>query len=206
MESAPTTGELLLDCSLLSDIGWARLRALRSDDVQPLAELANDHRIWRNLTHQFPHPYTTQAAEEFLADQRENTGPIEIFAFEVGETQDTARFAGVIGMSRITEPADHENLNVISFGYWLGSTFWGRGLATAGTRAYLSYLITTFQPRRIEAKVFGWNPASARVLEKCGLRLEGRLRSHVVKGADVTDELVYGFVVGEDMLTDTPAA
>jgi hypothetical protein len=45
-----------------------------------------------------------------------------------------------------------------------------------------------------QATVFGWNPASGRVLEKCGFRLEGRLSSGIIKGGDFTDELIYGLV------------
>jgi len=41
--------------------------------------------------------------------------------------------------------------------------------------------------------VFGWNPASARVLEKAGYVLEGRLRQAVTKDGQVTDLLVYGW-------------
>ena len=49
--------------------------------------------------------------------------------------------------------------------------------------------------RRLRATVFGWNPASGRALEKCGFRLEGRLSSGIIKGGDVTDELIYGLAV-----------
>jgi RimJ/RimL family protein N-acetyltransferase len=45
---------------------------------------------------------------------------------------------------------------------------------------------------RLEADVFAWNPASARVLEKAGYQLEGRLRKAVCKDGQVIDRLVYG--------------
>ena len=42
--------------------------------------------------------------------------------------------------------------------------------------------------------MFSWNPASARVLEKAGYTLEGRLRQAVVKHGRVGDRLIYGLV------------
>ena len=48
---------------------------------------------------------------------------------------------------------------------------------------------------RTQAIVYGWNAASGRVLEKAGYTLEGRLRNAVVKGNEVTDQLIYGKIV-----------
>jgi [ribosomal protein S5]-alanine N-acetyltransferase len=42
--------------------------------------------------------------------------------------------------------------------------------------------------------VFAWNPASARVLEKCGYTLEGRARLAVIKDGQLVDHLLYGLV------------
>ena len=44
---------------------------------------------------------------------------------------------------------------------------------------------------RLEAAVFGWNLASARVLEKAGYSLEGRLRRSVIKDGRIADSLLY---------------
>jgi RimJ/RimL family protein N-acetyltransferase len=47
---------------------------------------------------------------------------------------------------------------------------------------------------RLFAHVFEWNPASARVLEKAGYSLEGRMRRSVVKNSQIIDQLVYAIV------------
>ena len=49
-------------------------------------------------------------------------------------------------------------------GYWIGRTFWGRGVATSALRAFLE-LETT---RPLIAHVAVHNLGSRRVLEKCG--------------------------------------
>ena len=79
-------------------------------------------------------------------------------------------------------------------GYWLGQPFWGRGIATEALRAVTDYAFTTLDICRLEAGVFDWNPASARVLEKAGYVLEGRSRLAVTKAGRTGDRLLYALV------------
>jgi RimJ/RimL family protein N-acetyltransferase len=77
-------------------------------------------------------------------------------------------------------------------GYWLGEPFWGKGIATLAVRALTSYAFSRLDLLRIYASVFAWNPASARVLEKAGYHIEGKMRDAVYKNGKVTDQLLYG--------------
>jgi RimJ/RimL family protein N-acetyltransferase len=54
-------------------------------------------------------------------------------------------------------------------GYWIGSEFWGRGIATQAVQAF--HLLDTTRP--IHARVAVHNAASLRVLEKCGFQRVG---------------------------------
>jgi len=62
-------------------------------------------------------------------------------------------------------------------GYWIGWSFWGRGVATAALRAFLE-LETT---RPLTAYVAAHNLGSRRVLEKCGFVV---VREQHVDGVD----------------------
>ena len=62
-------------------------------------------------------------------------------------------------------------------GYWLAKPLWGRGIMTAVVRRVCRHAFEEFGLVKITAHVFSHNPASARVLEKCGFREEGFLRS-----------------------------
>jgi ribosomal-protein-alanine N-acetyltransferase len=47
---------------------------------------------------------------------------------------------------------------------------------------------------RLEASVFAWNPASMRVLEKCGFEREGISQASVFKDGQLIDRVVYAYV------------
>ena len=70
-------------------------------------------------------------------------------------------------------------------GYWIGRTFWGRGVATAALRAFLEVETT----RPLIAHVAAHNVGSRRVLEKCGFDV---VREQNVDGVD---ELVTSLLV-----------
>ena len=76
-------------------------------------------------------------------------------------------------------------------GYWLAEPFWGQGIATRAVRALSDWAFASFDLVRIFAAVFETNPASARVLEKAGFALEGRLRQSITKNGRTFDELLY---------------
>lgn len=56
-----------------------------------------------------------------------------------------------------------------SIGYWIGRLFWGRGIASAA----LSMLLDLETRRPLHARVAKDNPASIRVLQKCGFEITG---------------------------------
>ena len=76
-------------------------------------------------------------------------------------------------------------------GFAFAPRYWGRGYATEATRLLLAFGFGHLGLHRVSADCHPDNPACARVLEKAGMRLEGRLRDHdFVRGA-WCDSLVY---------------
>ena len=66
-------------------------------------------------------------------------------------------------------------------GYWLGAPFWGRGYATEAVRALIDHAFGDRGHDVLAAGARVSNPASRRVLEKCGFQWTGvglyRIRS-----------------------------
>lgn len=157
------------------------IRAWRAVDAKPLILLADNRKVWINLTDRFPHPYTLGDARRWLKDASMEAPPRN-HALEC----DGALCGGIS-----IQMGDDLRVGTAEIGYWLGEPFWGRGLATAAVAAFTAHAFATLGLRRVFARVLDWNPASARVLEKCGYVLEGRLRQSAVKDGQVVDELLY---------------
>ncbi len=167
------------------------LRPLAATDIERLAEVANDRRIARNLTPAFPHPYTRDDAVAFVESEPDRLAIVPVEPIDsLGPGM-----VGVVGGSDLggDQPSEHEGVH--SFGYWLHPDAWGRGFATEAAAAYLDHIVQSRQPRRCEAAIYGWNPASGRVLEKLGFTLEGRCPARIIRFGEVTDELIYGKVL-----------
>jgi len=160
------------------------IRSFVAGDAEAIVQHANNRRISINLRDRFPYPYTRADAEAFLnlawAQQPESDFAI-------------ASPSGVIGGIGFHRQTDVYRLSA-EIGYWVGEPFWGRGIATRAVRAFGDWVFATTPLVRLYAHVFDWNPASARVLEKAGFTLEGRMRRSVIKDGKIIDQLVYGRV------------
>jgi RimJ/RimL family protein N-acetyltransferase len=169
------------------DCGCCVVRSWRCGDEDSLARHADDPGVWLNLRDRFPHPYTRADAEHWVRFASGQT-PETAFAIDLG-----GQAVGGIGVEL---HGDIERCSA-EVGYWLGRAFWGRGLATAAVRGLTAHALGTYSLTRVYALPFADNPASLRVLEKAGFRLEGRLRRSAVKDGVVRDQLLYA-VTDED--------
>jgi RimJ/RimL family protein N-acetyltransferase len=152
------------------------LRPYRTADAHCLAQAADDVRVSRWMTAGFAHPYTLADAERWIERARQHQPP-RYFAIEID-----GAVAGGAGL----EPQLDAHAGVVVLGYWLGTAYWGRGVMTAVVRTLVEHAFARGF-RRIEA--------GARVLEKCGFTLEGRLRaSYVDRYGNPCDELVFARV------------
>jgi [ribosomal protein S5]-alanine N-acetyltransferase len=167
---------------MMSGVEKIKLRAWRRSDIPSLVRYANNRKIWLNLRNVFPHPYTQAHGESWLAICESNRGPTTSFAIEFENEA-----VGGISLRLL----DDVNCKTGVIGYWLGEPFWGRGIATSALKQITEYAFRNFPLERIEATVFEWNPASARVLEKAGYVLEGRLKRNIFKDGRVADALLY---------------
>lgn len=70
--------------------------------------------------------------------------------------------------------------------YWIGRSFWGRGIATAA----LTEFLTVDRSRPLHARVASDNAASRRVLEKCGFLVIGADRGFAEARSAEIEELV----------------
>lgn len=71
-------------------------------------------------------------------------------------------------------------------GYWLGKPHWNRGYCTEALEAMIDYCFNVKGFVTLWSDFFIDNPASGRVMEKCGFKDTGRLNycSHLYHGED----------------------
>src|SRR5712692_1422046 len=136
------------------------LRAPRLEDAEAIATLVNDRRIAEN-TLRIPHPYRLADAEAFIASANATDGET-VFLI-------TGRDGAVLGCSGIAK-LDGETPEI---GYWLGVAFWGNGYATEAARALIDHAFVDLGHDTLVAGARVSNPASRRVLEKCGFQWTG---------------------------------
>lgn len=94
----------------------------------------------------------------------------------------TGQVIGSIGFMWASE----ENRSA-EVGYSFSRAFWNRGLATEALSAVLNSAFTALNLNRIEAQRDIRNPASGRVMEKCGMRQEGVLRGRLLNKGEFID-------------------
>jgi [ribosomal protein S5]-alanine N-acetyltransferase len=146
-----------------------------------LLEHADNINVAKHLRDRFPHPYTKQAAQEFLkhATAVPDQGNL---AIDVG--------GSAVGAIGYVPGHDVERFSA-EIGYWLGERFWGRGVGTEVVELLTRHAFEDLNFLRLFALPFADNAGSIRVLEKAGFAREGLLRSSCVKYGLPRDQLIY---------------
>jgi RimJ/RimL family protein N-acetyltransferase len=159
------------------------LRAARFEDAKQVAALVNDRRIAEN-TARIPHPYTVSDATEWIkaAISQSATSYVITIAGEV------IGACGLEGPSRCASLAPirpsparggglgrgaGESREGAELGYWIGVPFWGCGYASEAARGLIDHAFGDLGYEVLTASARVSNPASRRVLEKCGFQWTG---------------------------------
>jgi RimJ/RimL family protein N-acetyltransferase len=158
-----------------------KLRPWREEDLGQLVLCANDEQVARYMTDQFPHPYSEDNGKRFIQFANSHEPPL-ILAIEV-----EGKPVGSIG---IHPQADIMRCNA-ELGYWIARSHWGKGIATAAVPMMVDYAFHHLPVKRIFARPFGNNPASRKVLEKCGFKLEAHFEQTIIKNGEFLDELHF---------------
>lgn len=135
------------------------LRAARLEDAKAVAALANDRRIAEN-TARIPYPYKLADAEQFIAGANKKGEAAYLI---------TLRDGTIIGACGLMFHYD----DTPEIGYWLGVPYWNKGYATEALHALIDYAFTDLTHDAVQAGARVTNPASRRVLEKCGFQWTG---------------------------------
>lgn len=94
----------------------------------------------------------------------------------------------------------NQKVNMVTIGYFLAESRWGRGTATEAVRILVDYLFMEVNVNRIQAEVMPSNESSKKVLLKNGFIKEGTLRQAALwSGKGIVDLELYS-ILKEDFV------
>ncbi len=150
------------------------MRAPRESDIPALVQIADNLHVAQMLA-RMPHPYGEAEALAFIAMSGQRQPGASYALTLAGTGPEKGAFIGCAG------------LNVkdrgLELGYWIGEPYWKRGYATEAAHALvdLAFRSTGIQVLHVSVRVI--NPASRRVIHKCGFQYAGQgMMNSIVAG------------------------
>ena len=100
------------------------------------------------------------------------------------ELKETGEAIGCMGYYDAHESNIEIGLEDAELGYWIAKPYWNLGLCTEALRAMIDWCFNKKGFRTLWSDFFVDNPASGRVMEKCGFRDTGEtnMLSHLFRG------------------------
>ncbi|KGM94086.1 GNAT family N-acetyltransferase [Clostridium botulinum] len=109
------------------------------------------------------------------------------------QLKDNNKVIGSISLFNV----DNHNENC-ELGYCISRLFWNKGIVTEATSAVVGFAFENVGFKRITACHDINNPASGRVMEKCGLKYEGTLRKIIKNNKGELKDHKYYSILMED--------
>ena len=138
------------------------LRPPHDDDLPELVELANNRRHRRDAGADAA-SLRRGRGQGVPDDDAAEAATDTVYAISLA---DSGAFIGCAGLN----PAELG----LELGYWVGAPYWGRGYATEAAHALvdLAFRATNVEALHVSCRVI--NPASRRVIHKCGFQYAGQ--------------------------------
>ncbi len=166
-----------------------QLRRLRADDAEAVFAYASDPEVAR---------WTTWDPHESLDDSKAFISSV-IEAYKNNKPspwgvvlKDTGLLIGTCGFC-----AYHPKHQRAEDGYALSREYWGCGYATEALKAVIDFEFREMELNKIEGYCRINNTASARVMEKVNMHLEGILRQHIYVKGVFHDMKMYSLIKSE---------
>lgn len=164
-----TPGSTLAEsCTPVLETERLVLRAPRIEDMAWIAELADNRKV-AEMTANIPHPYGMADAAAFVANLPAGRDAVTFAIFLKTDGSNPIGPpipVGMCGFVRRSEAAPE-------IGYWIGEPYWDKGIATEAVRALIDYAFGDLGLEALVAAARVVNPASRRVVEKCGFQWTG---------------------------------
>jgi len=140
------------------------LRPLCDNDALNLSRVANDWNVAKFLS-SMPHPFTLEVAKNFIQDSNKSYLENENIVFAIVK-KNSNEIIGIIELD-LNSKDNHATAS-----YWIGKDYWDRGYTTEALEEIVRFGFEDLNIHRITSHHFHNNPASGKVMQKVGLKLE----------------------------------
>lgn len=160
------------------------LRKFTSEDAENMYKnWAGDEEVTRYLT--WPAHADVTMSKSIIGLWIKETKLLKNYQWCI-ELKDIKEAIGSIGVVHM-----NEKIEAVEIGYCIGKEFWNRGLMTEALNAVIHFFFTEVGVIQIQARHDINNPASGKVMIKCGLKFEGILPQSATNNTGICDLACY---------------
>ncbi len=167
------------------------LRRVRLLDAEAMFQnWTHDPEVTKYLTWK-PHEdiaVTKKLLRQWVDDYKKK----DVYMWAITLRSDLDRPIGTISVVELSRVAP-----CCEVGYALGRAWWNQGYATEALSEIIRFLIRDGGFARVGARHDPRNPASGRVMEKCGMTCEGPLRKACVTTQGLSDAVCWSILESE---------
>jgi len=163
-----------------------KLRPFEMSDASMVQKYAGDYSV-ADTTLNVPHPYEDGMAEEWILTHQKGYDEGELINYAITLKPEND-IIGAIGLTI------NKIFNQAELGYWIGKTYWNKGICTEAAIALIDYAFKYHESHKIIATHILRNQASGKVMQKIGMKLEGTFKEHVKKWDKMEDVNAYGIL------------
>lgn len=172
------------------------IRPFKALDAQRIYEVCSDYDIAK-MTLSLPIPYLLEHAVGFIDYAKKALKQETSYECAVCYKDNPNKVIGCIGITNINKVAKRAEL-----GWWVDKAEWNKGIATEAARAVINFAFKQLNLHTLHARHFECNPASGRVMQKCGMKYVGTLRDFESRLGKFNNVLYYDIIDTEFEFVD----
>jgi len=147
------------------------LRQFTVEDAEAMfANWASDDEVTKYLT--WPTHPSVEVTKSVLTDWAASYSDDKFYLWAITLKENGSQPIGSISAVHMDE-----DISMVHIGYCIGRVWWNRGITSEAMKAIMDFFFDEVDANRIEARYDPRNPASGKVMRKCGMQYEGTMRS-----------------------------
>lgn len=160
------------------------LSELKAEDVAAIVQYAGNKKI-SDYTSHIPFPYEEKDAVFWInqAHQGYRNGSHLTLGLHLKPDNE---FVGGMGLTI------DQRFKRAELGYWIAEEQWNKGYTSEAAKALIDYAFKEMDLHKITSSYMRMNPASGKVMEKCGMHKEGEQKDQILKNGVYHDLILYG--------------